>query len=67
MFRAFLNALAWGGVRIISERTPPLNPPKRPKEVGVARRHNSKPHGKRYKLTLVGGGEVVEMMILLVF
>ena len=31
-----------------ASETPPLNPPKRPKEVGVARRHTPKQQGKRY-------------------
>ena len=43
-----------------SSETPPLNPPKRPKEVGVAHRHNSRQQGKRYRpATNEGTGNVV--------
>ena len=32
-----------------ASETPPLNPPRRSKEVGVAHRHNSRQQGKRYR------------------
>ena len=43
-----------------SSETPPLNPPRRSKEVGFAHRHNSRQQGKRYRpATNEGTGNAV--------